>query len=144
MPKSEGSVTINAPIENVFDAATDPEKTAKYVTTAELTGTKGKPDELGSYSEWTYPVAGMKIKGKMIVSEVERPRRLVQDMSGTMTGKWIWNLEQDGQVVKVDFCIEYSVPFGILGKIVHKLYLRRMNQKNMEKTLRGLKAYCET
>lgn len=144
MPKSEGSVTINAPIEKVFDAAADPEKMAKYVTTAELTSTKGKSDELGSYSEWTYPVAGMKIKGKMTVLEVEKPYRLVQEMSGTMAGKWIWNLEQDGQAVKVDFCIEYNVPFGVIGKIAHKLYLGRMNQKNMEKTLRVLKAYCET
>ena len=144
MPKSEASVTINAPIEKVFDAAADPEKMAQYVSSGVLTDTKGKPDELGSYSEWIYPVAGMKIHAKMTVSEVDKPRRLVQEMSGTMPGKWIWSLEQDGQAVKVDFCIEYSVPGGVLGKIANKLFLGRMNQKNLERTLHSLKVYCET
>ncbi len=144
MPKSEGSVSINAPIEKVFDAATNPQKMDQYISTAELVNTKGKPDEPGSYSEWIYPVAGMKIRGKNTVSEVDKPRRLIQEMSGTMTGKWIWNLQQEGQAVKVDFCIEYSVPGGILGKIADKLFLGRMNQKNMERTLHSLKAYCET
>ena len=143
MPKSEGSVTVNASIEKVFDAVADPEKVAQITTTAVLTGTKGKPDELGSYSEWTYPVAGMKVRGKMTVSEVDKPRLLVQEMSGTMPGKWIWNLKLEGEAIKVDFCIEYRVPGGILGKIADRLFLGRINQKNMDNTMRGLKAYCE-
>jgi ribosome-associated toxin RatA of RatAB toxin-antitoxin module len=64
-------------------------------------------------------------------------------MSGTMPGKWIWSLEQGGQAVKVDFCIEYGFPGVILGKIANKLFLGRINQKSMEKTMHGLKAYCE-
>jgi uncharacterized protein YndB with AHSA1/START domain len=144
MPKSEGSITINTPIEKAFDAAADPEKRAQYINSAILTNTKGKPDELGSYSEWLYRVAGMKIYGKMTVSEVEKPRKLVLDMSGTMPGKLTWSLEQDGQAVIVYVCVEYRVPGGILGKIANQLFLGRMNQKNLEKqNLQGLKAYCE-
>lgn len=143
MPKTEGTVTINAPIEKVFDAIADPEKMNQYVLTADLTEAKGKPDELGSYALWTYPVAGMKIHGKVTVSEVDKPHRMVQEMSGTMLGKWIFNLEQAGQAVKVDICIEYSVPGGILGKIADKLFLGRINQNNMEKMCKNMKAYCE-
>lgn len=142
MPKSEGAVTINAPIEKVFNVAADPEIMAQ-LSFGMVTDTKGKPGELGSYAIWVYPVAGMKIHAKTIVSEVDKPRRLVQEMSGTMGGKWIWNLEQEGQAAKVDFCIEYSVPGGILGKIANKLFLGRINQKNMGKTLNNLKAHCE-
>jgi len=143
MSKTEVSVIINAPIEKVFDAAADPEKMAKYISTASLAKTEGKPDELGSYSEWIYPVAGMKVRGKMIVSEVDKPRRLVHEMSGTMPGKWIWNLKQESQAVKVDFCIEYRVPGGFLGDIADKLFLGRINKKNGEKAMQGLKTYCE-
>jgi coenzyme Q-binding protein COQ10 len=142
MPKSKGSVTINSPIEKVFDAVAEPEKMAHYVVST-LVGFTGTPGELGSYAEWLYPVAGMKIRGKTIVSEVDKPRRLAQEMSGTMKGKWIWVLEQDGQAVKVDFCLEYIVPGGILGKIADKLFLGKMNQKTMVKTMQGLKTYCE-
>jgi carbon monoxide dehydrogenase subunit G len=142
MPKSKGSVTINMPLEQVFYTIINPEKMA-HVFFSTVADIKGKSGELGSYVIWVYPVAGMKIRAKTTVSEVEKPRKLVQEMSGTMSGKWIWNLEQDGQAAKVDFSIEYNVPGGILGKFADKLFLRRMNQKNLEKTLRNLKAYCE-
>jgi uncharacterized membrane protein len=138
MPKTEVSVNINAPIEKVFDAAADPEVIAQ-ISSGKLIGTKGKHDELGSCADWEY----LKLHSRTTVSEVNRPYKLVQEMTGAMPGKWIWNLEQEGQAVKVDFCIEYRVPGGILGKIADKLFLARINQKNGEKSMQGLKAYCE-
>ena len=138
MPKSEGSVIINAPVEKVFDAAADP-KIIEQVSSGKLVDTTGINGELGSYSDWEY----LKLRSRTTVSEVNKPYKLVQELTGAMSGKWIWNLEQDGQAVKVDFCIEYSVPGGILGKIADKLFLARINRKNMEKSMYGLKAYCE-
>ncbi len=144
MPKSEASVTINAPIEKVFDAIADQEKAAQYYPAAELISVKGKPDEPGSSAELDYHVAGMKIHAKITVSEVDKPRKLVHELSGAMPGKWTWSLEQEGQAVKVNFSIDYSVPGGILGKIANQLFLGRMNQKNVESCVQGLKVYCET
>jgi carbon monoxide dehydrogenase subunit G len=138
MPKSTGSITINAPIERVFNAAADP-KIIAQISSGALVGTKGENGELGSYADWEY----LKLRSRTTVSEVNKPHKLVQEMTGAMPGRWIWNLEQDGQVVKADFCIEYSVPGGVLGKMANKLFLGRMNQKNLEKTMYGLKAYCE-
>ena len=144
MPKSEASATINAPMEKVFDSIADPQKMAQYASSSVLTDINGKPDELGSYAKWDYNVVGMKFHAKTIVSEVDKPRKLVQEMSGAMPGKWIWSLEQEGLAVRVDFTIEYSVPGAILGKIANWLFLGRMNQKNLESTLHSLKVYCET
>ncbi len=144
MPKSEASVTINAPIEKVFDAIADQEKAVQYYPAAVLIAVNGKPDELGSSAELEYHVAGMKIHAKITVSEVDKPLKLVYEMSGAMPGKWIWSLEQEGQAVKVDFSIDAKIPGGILGKIANRLFLGRMNQKNAEKCVQGLKVYCET
>lgn len=138
MPKLEATVTINAPIEKVFDAVADPEIIAQ-ISSGALIGTKGKYGELGSCADWEY----LKLRSRTTVSEVNKPHKLVQEMTGAMPGKWIWSLEQAGQTVKVDFCIEYTVPGGILGKIANKLFLGRINQKNGKKTMQGLKAYCE-
>lgn len=142
MQKSEGSVIIHIPIETVFNAVADPEEMTHYVSSA-LAGFGGKSGELESYAEWTYPVAGMKLNARTTVSEVEKPYRLIQEMTGAMKGKWTWNLEQEEQDTKVDYCIEYNVPGGILGKVADALFLGRMNRKNLEKTLLALKAYCE-
>jgi uncharacterized membrane protein len=138
MPKSEGSITINAPIEKVFEAVANPEIISQ-LSSGSVIGTKGKYGELGSYADWEY----LKLRSRTTVTEVNRPYKLIQEMTGTMPGRWIWNLEQEDQAVKVDFCIEYRVPGGILGKIADKLFLGRINQKNGEKTMQGLKAYCE-
>jgi carbon monoxide dehydrogenase subunit G len=138
MPKSEGAVTINAPIEKVFDTAADPQIIAQ-ISSGSLVGTGGNNGELGSYADWEY----LKLRSRTSVSEVNKPYRLAQEMTGAMPGRWIWNLKQEGKNTKVDYCIEYIVPGGILGKIANTLFLGRMNQKNLEKTLQALKAYCE-
>jgi ribosome-associated toxin RatA of RatAB toxin-antitoxin module len=138
MPKTEVSITINAPIEKVFDAVADP-KIIEQISSGALVGIKGKNGELGSYADWEY----LKLRSRTTVSEVSKPNKLVQEMTGAMPGRWIWSLKQEGQIVKVDFCIEYKVPGGILGKIANKLFLGRINQKNGEKTMHGLKTYCE-
>jgi hypothetical protein len=138
MPKSEGTVAIDAPVEKVFDAVANPEIISQ-LSSGSLVGTGGNNGELGSYADWEY----LKLRSRTTVAEVNRPYKLTQEMTGAMPGKWIWNLEQDSQAVKVDFCIEYRVPGGIIGKAADKLFLAKMNQKNLEKTLRGLKAYCE-
>ena len=138
MAKSEGSVSINAPIEKVFDAIADPEVIAQK-SAAKLIATKGTNGEVGSYADWKY----LKFQSRTTVTEVDKPDKLIQEMTGGMPGKWIWNLSQEGQPVRVDFCIEYKVPGGVLGKFADKLFLNRINKKNGEKTLQGIKVYCE-
>ena len=143
MGKSEASVTINTPTEKVFNAVADPQKMAEYSNASVLTGVKGNPGEPGSSADWEYNVAGMKLHATTTVTLVNRPKKLIQNMTGAMPGRWIWNLKQKGKATTVDFCIEYDLPGGIFGKMVDRLFLGRMNQKNLEKTLQDLKAYCE-
>ncbi len=138
MPKTEVSVMINAPIEKAFDAISAPEVIAQE-SAARLIGTKGNNGELGSYADWEY----LKLRSRTTVSEVNRPYKLVQEMTGAMPGKWTWDLVQEGQAVEVGLCIEYKIPGGIFGEIANKLFLGRINRKNGLKTMQGLKAYCE-
>ena len=138
MPKTEVSITINAPIERVFNAIADP-KLIEKISSGALVEANGNNGELGSYAIWEY----LKLRSRTTVSEVNKPYKLVQEMTGAMPGKWIWNLNKEDQAVKVDFCIEYKVPGGIFGDFLNKLFLGRINQKNGEKTMQGLKFHCE-
>ena len=88
-------------------------------------------------------MVGMKAHVKLTVLEVDRPRELVQEMTGTFPGKWTTTLEPSGQVTKAKMVVDYTVPGGRLGKVANRLLLERMNQRNLEQTLEGLKIYCE-
>ena len=144
MPKSEASISITAPIEEVFNAVADQEKAAQWYPAAKLISTKGKPDELESSAELDYLILGMKIRSAITVIEVNKPNKIVHRLSGMTPGQWTWTLQEEGQIVKVNFRIDYNVPWGILGKITNRLFLGRMNQRNMEKSVHNLKSYCET
>jgi len=144
MPRAEASVTINAPIEKVFDVVADPEQVPQYMSgVSDVSNIQGDPGEKGSSSDIAYHVMGMKFTQQMTVSEVEKPRKLLLEMKGGFPGTFQWTLEAQGQATKVDVMVDYSVPGGILGKIANQLLLERMNQKNLDGSAEKLKLLCE-
>ncbi len=143
MPRGEASVTINAPIEKIFDVIADYGQMAHYAPISEVTNIKGNPGEKGSSADYTYHVLGIKFTMHTTVLEAERPRKVTTEETGGLSGKFEWTLLPAGQGAKVNVSIDYSVPGGILGKIANQLLLERMNQKNMESMAQGLKIYCE-
>jgi len=144
MPSVKTSVTINAPIEKVFDTIVDPELTAQWSAgISDVTNIKGNHWEKGSSADFTYHVLGMKFTQQMITSEIEKPRKVIYEMTGGFPGTFGFTLEPQGQATKVDTRIDYSVPGGIIGKIANQLLLERMNKKNMEDSAEGLKIFCE-
>jgi len=144
VPRVETSITINAPIEKVFDTIVDPELTAQWSSgVSEVTNIKGNPWEKGSSTDVAYHVLGMKLTQHMVTSEIEKPRKVIYRMEGGLPGTSEFALEPQGQVTKVDTRIDYSVPGGILGKIANQVLLERMNRKNIEGTAEGLKIFCE-
>jgi len=144
VPRVETSVTINAPIEKVFDTIVDPALTAQWSSgVSEVTNIKGNPWEKGSSVDMAYHVLGMKFTQHMVTSEIEKPRKVIYEMTGGFPGTFEFALERQGQATKVDTRIDYSVPGGIIGKIANQLLLERMNRKNMESSAEGLKIFCE-
>ena len=144
MPRVETSVTINAPIEKVFHTIIEPELTPQWSSgVSEVTTIKGNPEEKGSSVDLAYHVLGMKFTQHMITSEIEKPRKVIYQMTGGLSGTAEFVLEPRGQATKVDTRIDYSVPGGIIGKIANQLLLERMNRRNIESTAEGLKIFCE-
>ena len=145
MPKVETSTTINAPIEKVFDTFVDPNLITQWSSDiSEVANIKGSPWEKGSSTDISYHVLGMKFNQHMITSEIDKPHKVIYEMSGGFPGTCEFALEAQGQVIKVDIRIDYSVPGGTIGKIANQLLLERMNQNNIESMAEGLKIFCET
>ena len=144
MPRVETSNTINAPIEKVFDVIVDPKVTSQWSTgVSEVTNIKGNPWEKGSSTDLIYHVLGMKFTQHMVTSEIEKPRKVVYQMTGGFPGIAEFVLEPQGKATKVDIKIDYSVPGGILGKIANQLLLEKMNRNNIKSMAEGLKILCE-
>jgi uncharacterized protein YndB with AHSA1/START domain len=144
MPKAESSVTINAPIEKVWEALVDPEKQVQYAPIAGVSNIKGKPGEKGSSADFEYHLLGLKLTEHDTVVEVEKPTKVVSQAEGSIPSTFTWVLRQEGPAVKVDVHVDYSVPGGILGKIANQLLIERMNQRNLESMTHGLKIFTET
>ena len=144
MPRGEASVTINAPIEKVFDVVVDPERGSQWASgVSDVINIQGNPGEIGSSSTLIYHVLGIKTTNTFTVSKVEKPRTILYEISGTFPGTFQFTLEPQGQATKVTARLDYSVPGGILGRIASQVLLERMNQKNLESTAEKLKLLCE-
>ncbi len=115
----------------------------KFAPIAAVSNVKGNPGEQGSHGDYVYYALGMKVTHTMMVLEVDRPPRIVYEMSGGFTGTWIYALELQGNSTRVDTAVDYTARGGVIGKIADRLLLRRMNQRNLVRGVEGLKTYYE-
>lgn len=143
MPRLETHITIRAPIEKVFGSIIDPEVISKRPPIHAVSNVKGNPGEKGGSADYTYRVLGLKFKQTMAVLEVDKPHRIVWEMSGSFVGKWVQTLESQQEGARVDTKVDYAVRGGIIGRMADRLFLQRINQRNLEIGSAGLKEVCE-
>jgi len=63
-------------------------------------------------------------------------------ISGTQIKiQWLFGSTEKG--TRVTYMIEYRLPFGLMGRVIDNLIIRRLTEKGMEKTLQELKDLLE-
>ena len=147
MATIHNEITVNASLDKVWAMLTDLELLDKYdptvkkstVTSTEKTGIGAKRKVL-------------MLDGKNWFDEkvtVFKPNEALTyqltDCSFPIKGlKHSYSFERIGNQTKVKQVMEYTVKFGLLGKLLDAIMIRKQSDSGIKKFFAGLKSYAET
>jgi uncharacterized membrane protein len=140
MATIKSSITINAPVEKVFEY-TKPENLPEiWPSLVEVKNVKELPN--GGYSwDWVYKMAGMSFNGSSEHIEIVDNERTVSKSTG-IDGTITWEYESVGGGTKITSLTEYKIPVPLLGKLA-EAFIVKMNENESNTILANLKARLE-
>ena len=139
----EQSTIIKASPDEVESVSTMPSNVPKWYAGIESIDPDTTYPEVGGTAKVVYKSAGAKFNLTVTVTEREPNRVFVQKMDGMITGSYRTLYEPQGDATKVTMAFDYEMPGGSIGKLLDKLLVERMNAKNLETSLKQLKALIE-
>ena len=140
MASIKSSITINAPVEKVFEY-TKPENLPEvWPSLVEVKNVKELPN--GGYSwDWVYKMAGVNFYGSSKHVEFVDNVRTVSQSTG-IESTITWSYEPEGSGTKMTTETEYKIPVPLLGKVA-EAFIVKMNENESETILANLKARLE-
>lgn len=142
MARQENSITINAPVENIFNYITDQTHLPEiWPSLVEITDIKQLPNG-GTTNRWTYKMAGIRLSGTSEDTEYVTNQRLVSKTKGGVDSTQTWTFQPEGNGTRVTFGVEYTMPVPVLGKLAEAVILK-MNEHEGKTILENLKAIME-
>ena len=147
MATLRNEITINAPVEKIWEALTDIERLDKFDPTVKKStavtpeksgiGAKRKVDMLDGKNWFEEEVTVFKTNEALTYQ--------LTDCSFPIKGlKHSYSFEKTGNQTKVKQVMEYTVKFGLLGKLLDSLMIRKKTNDGIKKFFAGLKSYAET
>jgi uncharacterized membrane protein len=141
MAKVERSITINAPVEKVFDYLDDPMTQLEWVPSSiEVNDVSGSG--VGKHFKWKYKMVGILLKGETTVTEHIPNERIVTQSKGGATSTWTLNFESRDGGTMLELTIEYTIPIPVLGKLAEKIVLKR-NEREADLAMANIKEKME-
>lgn len=147
MATIHNEITVNAPVEKIWEALTNIELLDKYDPTVK------KSTALSENK------SGLNAKRKVLMLDgknwfdekvtVFKPNEALTyqltDCSFPIAGlKHSYSFEKVGNQTKVKQVMEYTVKFGLFGKLLDSLMIRKQSDTGIKKFFAGLKSYAET
>ncbi len=142
MAKLEKSITVNAPVEKIFNYISDQTHLPEiWPSLTEITDMK--PLSNGGFSNhWKYKMAGMRLSGTSEDIEYVANQRIVSKTKGGADSIQTWTFQPEDGGTKVTFAVEYTIPIPVLGKIAEAVIVK-MNDHEGKIILDNLKAIME-
>ena len=137
------SVSINAPVEEVFAYVTDPMSQLEWLPSmVEVTDVNRTEHGVGSTYRWKYKMAAI-LEGDNETLEFVPNERVVARSRGGIDSTWTWTYEPQDGGTKLSVHIEYTIPVLVQGKIGEVLVLRP-NEREADLAMANIKAKMES
>jgi uncharacterized protein YndB with AHSA1/START domain len=142
MLKIQKSITIDAPVQQVFDYVADPRHHPEYWPS--LTEVKDvKPLPKGGYTyKFVYKMAGVRLEGTAEDIEFITKERVVTKITGGLDAKFTYTFHGKDGGTRLTVDTEYQVPTSLLGKVAEP-FIVKFNEHEAEAVLANLKAKME-
>jgi len=141
MAKVERSITINAPVGQVFAYIEDPMNNMDWVPSViEIKDVTGSG--VGQHWRWTYKMFGVRLGGESTVTEHIPNERRANQTKGGATSTWVFTFEPHDGGTRLNLNIEYTIPVPVLGKVAEKLVLKR-NEREADLAMANIKERME-
>lgn len=139
-------ITINAPIDKIWEALSNVEELEKYDPTvkkcAVLSESKNgigakRKVTMKDGKNWFEEKCTVSKPNEALTYELTNCSFPVQNLNHSYT------FEQNGNRTTVKQIMDYKVKFGFFGKILDNLVIRKQSDKGIKLFLSGLKSYTE-
>ena len=146
MAKIEKSIEIEASPEKVFTFANDMKKfndASKGFAESEYTS-KG-PVGVGTTMHVVSTAGGTTAEWDMEVTEFVKNEKVVLRTigAGKFKGSFSYTYEPTAKGTKLTFCMDYELPYSVLGKLIDKLKVSKAIEKGISKSQENIKKALE-
>lgn len=143
MAKLERTITINAPVEKVYEYMMQPTNLPGIWPSMIEVKDLNNVENVGGSFNWVYKMAGRNFEGKTEFVEVIPCERVVTKTVGGIPSTFTWKYEPADGATKLSVQVEYTVPVPLLGKLAEAVIVKQ-NEHEMDTLLANLKARTET
>jgi uncharacterized protein YndB with AHSA1/START domain len=142
MAKVKKSITINAPVEDIFAYISVPTNLPEiWPSLVENKDVQPLPNG-GHKFRWVYKMAGMRFEGDSEDVEFVPNQRMVNKNTGGIASVLTWTVQAAEGGTQVTFEADYTVPVPLLGRLAEP-FIARSNEHEAELLLENLKARME-
>jgi uncharacterized membrane protein len=145
MAKVVRSVTINVPVEKVFNYLEDPLNLPEiWPSLVEVSYVQRTPEVVGSTYRWVYKLAGIRLEGKAEVIEyVKNERNVTKSSGGGVEATYTSTYEDINGETKFTSETIYTIPIPVLGKLAES-FVAKLNENEADVFMANLKVRLET
>ena len=136
------SITINAPVERVFDYMTDPNHLPEiWPSMVEVSHVKQLGEGKHSF-DWVYKMAGVRFQGHSDTIQSKKNEDVVVKNEKGIPSTFKWHYAGHDGLTDLTMEVDYAIPNNLLNKLA-KPFLTKLNEHEAEIMLSNLKARME-